>query len=158
MNKRVLLIAILVVITTIGYAKKTSTTYYEYETECLGVAQDGSQTLIAWGAGRTRDDAKQQAMKNALNDVIFKGIRSGNELCNTKPLIFEANAREKYEDFFNFFFSENGDYKKFVTDDEGGRRLNRTKELSKREKKFGIVVMVYRPQLKEYLKSNGIIK
>ena len=97
-------------------------------------------------------------MKNALNDVIFKGIRSGNELCNTKPLIFEANAREKYEDFFNFFFSENGDYKKFVTDDEGGRRLNRTKELSKREKKFGIVVMVYRPQLKEYLKSNGIIK
>ena len=158
MNKRVLLIAILVVITTIGYAKKPSTTYYEYETECLGVAQDGSQTLIAWGAGRTRDDAKQQAMKNALNDVIFKGIRSGNELCNTKPLIFEANAREKYEDFFNFFFSENGDYKKFVTDDEGGRRLNRTKELSKREKKFGIVVMVYRPQLKEYLKSNGIIK
>ena len=81
-----------------------------------------------------------------------------DHLCDTKPLVFAPNAREKYEDFFNRFFSEDGDYKKFVTDDEGGRRLNRTKELSKLQKKFGIVVTVYRPQLKEYLKSNGIIK
>ncbi|MBQ3555219.1 MAG: hypothetical protein IJA09_03265 [Bacteroidales bacterium] len=156
--KKLLLTALIFAVATIGYAKKTSSTYVAYETECLGVALDGSQTLVAWGGGKTRLDAKEQAMKTALNDVIFKGIRSGNDLCDTKPLVFAPNAREKYEDFFNRFFSEDGDYKKFVTDDEGGRRLNRTKELSKLQKKFGIVVTVYRPQLKEYLKSNGIIK
>ncbi|MBQ7819679.1 MAG: hypothetical protein IJ341_08280 [Bacteroidales bacterium] len=156
--KELTLIAIIFAVVTIGYAKKTSSTYVAYETECLGVTLDGSQTLVAWGGGKTRSDAKEQAMRIALNDVIFNGIRSGNDLCDTKPLVFAPNAREKYEDFFNCFFSEDGDYKKFVTDDEGGRRLNRTKELSKLQKKFGIVVTVYRSQLKEYLKSNGIIK
>ena len=158
MKKSILLIIILFVASTFGYAKETASAYYAYETVCLGVALDGSQILRAWGIGRTRADAKEQAKKNALNDVIFKGIRSGNEICDTKPLVFETNAREKYDDFFNRFFSKDGDYEKFVTYKEGGRYLNRSKELSRLEKKFGIVVTVYRSQLKEYLKTNGIIK
>lgn len=158
MKRNILLIAIMFVIATLGYAKNTSSAYITYDTECLGVSSDGSQILIGWGAGRTRADAKVEAMKNALRDVIFNGIRSGNEECDSKPMIFGANVKEKYEDFFYRFFSEDGDYKKFVSDDEDGRRLNRTKELSRRQKKFGIVVTVFRPQLKEYLKQNGIIK
>ncbi len=158
MKRYILIIAILFATVTMSYAKGTSSAYITYDTECLGVSSDGSQVLIAWGAGKTRADAKVEAMKNALNDVIFKGIRSGDELCDTKPMVHGPNVKEKYEDFFYRFFSEDGDYKKFVSDDEGGRRLNRTKELSRRQKKFGIVVTVFRPQLKEYLKQNGIIK
>lgn len=158
MKRNILLIAIMFAIATLGYAKNTSSAYITYDSECLEVSSDGSQILIAWGAGRTRADAKVEAMKNALRDVIFNGIRSGNELCDSKPMIFGANVKEKYEDFFYRFFSEDGDYKNFVSDDEDGRRLNRTKELSRRQKKFGIVVTVFRPQLKEYLKQNGIIK
>ena len=44
---------------------------YNYETECLGVELDGSQTLRAWGSGRNRSDAVEQAKKNGIRDVMF---------------------------------------------------------------------------------------
>ena len=78
-------------------AQKKTAGYYAYKTECLGVELDGSQTLKAWGNGRNRADAVEQAKKNAMRDVIFKGIREGKQECNQKPLIFEVNAEEKHE-------------------------------------------------------------
>ena len=73
--------------------------------KCLGVELDGSQTLRVQGYGRNRSDAKEQAMKNAVWAVIFDGIRDGVEGCNTRPLVTEVNAKERYEDYFNLFFS-----------------------------------------------------
>ena len=46
--------------------------YYTIESECLGSELDGSITLRAWGTGRNRFDAVDQAKKNALREVIFK--------------------------------------------------------------------------------------
>ena len=84
-------------------SKKSIAANYSNPTECLGVELDGSQTLKAWGNGRNRQDAVDQAKKNAIRDVIFKGIRDGKSECNTKPLVFEVNAQDKYEDYFNVF-------------------------------------------------------
>lgn len=50
-------------------------------------------------------------MKNAVWTVIFDGIREGVAGCNMRPLVTEANARERYEDYFNTFFADGGDYK-----------------------------------------------
>ena len=66
---------------------------YDYKTECAGVEGDGSQTLIAWGNGRNRFDAIEQAKKNAVRDVIFKGITDGKDECNNRPVLGEVNAR-----------------------------------------------------------------
>ena len=74
-----------------------SNAYTTFETECLGVELDGTQTLRAWGTGKNKGDAIDQAKKNAVRDVIFKGITSGSSECNKRPLIFEVNAQEKYE-------------------------------------------------------------
>jgi hypothetical protein len=30
---------------------------------------------------------------------VFKGIREGKQDCNQKPIVFEVNAQEKYEDY-----------------------------------------------------------
>ena len=49
----------------------------EFETQCLGVEEDGSQTLRTWGFGNKKKDAVEQAMKNAVRDVLFKGISRG---------------------------------------------------------------------------------
>ena len=40
--------------------------FEKFETECLGIEGDGSQTLRAWGTGRNRADAVEQAKKNAV--------------------------------------------------------------------------------------------
>ncbi|NBU82645.1 MAG: hypothetical protein EBS55_13465, partial [Flavobacteriaceae bacterium] len=120
----------LIALTFSATAQKKTAGYYAYKTECLGVELDGSQTLKAWGNGRNRADAVEQAKKNAMRDVIFKGIREGKQECNQKPLIFEVNAEEKYEDYFNAFFADGGEYKNYVSlrDERIGDKINRDRK------------------------------
>ena len=60
-------------------------TYQKQEIECLGVEGDGSQTLRVTGTGRNKADAVEQAKKDAVSAVIFKGIRGGLQGCGTPP-------------------------------------------------------------------------
>lgn len=129
--------------------------FVTFETECLGVELDGSQTLRAWGKGKDRADALEQAKKNAVRDVIFKGIRSGE--CNTKPLIFEVNAEEKYQYYFNKFFADGGEYKKYVSDADENL-TSRIKAKNDTQQNWGVVVRVNRAELRERLVNDDIIK
>ncbi|MBP7358710.1 MAG: hypothetical protein KA955_05150 [Prevotella sp.] len=138
--------------------KTTSTaSFVSYETECLGVELDGSQTLRAWGEGRNKADAVEQAEKNAVRDVIFKGIRAGKADCNMRPLITEVNAQEKYEEYFNRFFMDNGEYRKYVSSED---EKNHSKEHQKNYvgAKYGVTVRVLRAELKSRLKNDGVLQ
>lgn len=86
-----------------------------YETECLGNDVDGLQMLRVYGTGIDEDDAIEQAMKKAVSDVTFVGISGGQGECNAYPVVDQANARQKYEVYFNKFFQKGGTYKKYVT-------------------------------------------
>jgi len=129
--------------------------YYSFETECLGVELDGSQTLKSWGRGKNRKDAVEQAKKNAVRDVIFNGIRKGSPDCNLKPLLTEANAHEKYEVYFNAFFADDGFYKNFVTNDD---RAPVERHTAGEDIVCGVTVRVLRSELKEQLKQDSILK
>jgi hypothetical protein len=140
--------------------QKTVSTNYSYSTECLGVELDGSQTLKAWGNGRNREDAVEQAKKNAVRDVIFKGIRDGKQDCNQKPLVFEVNAQEKYEDYFNKFFADGGEYRNFISlkDERIFDKIKRDKQRTAESVTHGVIVRVLRSELKQKLIQDGIIK
>lgn len=142
------------------YAQKKNAGNYTYKTECMGVELDGSQTLKAWGNGRNRSDAVDQAKKNALRDVIFNGINEGKTECNTKPLVFEVNAQEKYEDYFNRFFADSGIFKNFISlrDERIFDKLSRDKKKARESVTHGLIVRVLRTELKEKLIADGIIK
>lgn len=124
--------------------------------KCMGVELDGSQTLRVIGYGKNRTDAKEQAMKNAVWTVVFDGIREGVAGCNMRPLVTEANACERYEDYFNTFFADGGDYKKYVS-------LRDTKKGSAARAKdkvgysYEMTIRILRPQLKTRLKADNII-
>jgi len=92
--KKMVFTVLLLMLTSISFSQKKTAGYYNYKTECLGVELDGSQTLKAWGNGRNKADAVEQAKKNAVRDVIFKGIIEGKQDCNQKPLVFEINAQK----------------------------------------------------------------
>jgi hypothetical protein len=131
--------------------------YHTYEIECLGVELDGSQTLRVWGTGKNKRDAVEQARKNAVHEVIFKGIRKGKTECNLHPLLIEVNAEEKYEAYFQTFFTDKGDYDDYVSmADE--KRCSKVREENSLYVKYGIVVRVLRNELKERLKKDGVIK
>lgn len=133
---------------------------YTYKTECMGVELDGSQTLKAWGNGRNRADAIEQAFKNAVRDVLFNGINNGKSDCNVKPVIFEVNAQQKHEEYFNRFFSDKGPYKEFVSEKDGSRyhvEVIKERKQSGSQETYGIIVRVLRAELISKMKADGII-
>lgn len=133
---------------------------YTYKTECLGVELDGSLTVKAWGNGRNRKDAVEQARKNAVRDVLFVGIREGKPECDTRPLVPEVNAQQKYEDYFQKFFVDGGAYAKFVSskDERLDDRISRDRKKADESVTHGLVVRVLRSQLKQKLQEDGILK
>lgn len=134
--------------------------YNTYETECIGVEGDGTQTLLSWGQGRNRMDAVEQAKKNAVRDVIFKGISYGKGECNSKPLITEVNAEEKYEDYFFSFFIDKGPYLEFVSfrDERIDDKIIRNRQGGDRDVTNSVVVLVNRHALKQKLRKDEILK
>lgn len=140
--------------------QKKTAGFYDYETECLGVEGDGSQTVRSHGKGRNREDAIEQAKKNAVRDVLFKGISKGSSECNTKPLLFNPNAREKFEDYFNAFFADGGPYKEFITGEDGSdmhSEVRKGRSQAGSQENYGVVVRVQRAKLKERMIQDKII-
>lgn len=155
------ILAVIAILTFSGAAaQKNLAGNYAYKSECMGVELDGSQTLKAWGNGRNRSDAVDQAKKNAVRDVIFNGISEGKNECNVKPLIFEVNAQEKYEDYFNKFFADGGEYKNFISlrDERIFDKISRDKKKARESVTHGLIVRVLRTELKEKLIADGILK
>ena len=129
--------------------------YYNNETECLETRYDGSLTLMAWGKGKNEHEAIAQAKKNAIRDIIFKGITKGKQNCNIKPLVMDVQAKEKYENYWNSFFSNNGPYIQFATLQKGptNKKFNAGDEVT-----YGVMLRVYRQNLKNRLIRDNILK
>ena len=145
----------------------SSLSYYTYKTECVNVELDGSQTLKAYGMGRNRIDAATQARKNAIRDVIFKGISSGSGECESKPLLLEVNAEEKYRSYFGTFFTDRGpfrnvgNYSQFVSlkNEHFIKRIVRRATTRNADQDiYSVVVRVMREELRQQLINDGIIK
>lgn len=151
-----LFLLLIFVLSTIYAEAQSQPVYSRSSIRCLGVELDGSQTLRVQGYGRNRSDAKEQAMKNAVWAVIFDGIREGVDGCNMRPLVTEVNAQERYEDYFNVFFADNGAYKEYVSlRDTKKRSGGRSKD--KVGYAYDLTIRVLRAQLKARLKADNVI-
>jgi hypothetical protein len=161
-NKFLLTLSIIITIVSLTscVGQKSIAGNYTYKTECLGTELDGSVTLKAWGNGRNRVDAVEQAKKNGTRDVLFSGITEGKSDCNRAPLLLELNAQTKYEDYFNVFFADGGEYKNFVSlrDERIFDKISRDKKGARESVTHGIVLRVLRSELKQKLIKDGIIK
>lgn len=151
---------IILLSTCLGFSQKNIAGNYGYKTECLGVELDGSETVKAWGNGRNRSDAVEQAKKNALRDVIFFGLVEGKQDCKQKPLILEVNALEKYEDYFNKFFADGGEFKNYISlrDERIFDKISRDRKKARESVTNGLILRVLRSELKQKLIADGIIK
>lgn len=159
MKSKLTLIVFFLAFASLNAQKKIAGNYI-YKTECMGVELDGSVTLKAWGNGRNRADAVEQAKKNAVRDVIFTNILEGKQDCAKKALLLEVNAEEKYEDYFNKFFADGGEFKNFITlkDERIGEKISRDRKKARESVTNGLVVRVLRSELKSKLIADGIIK
>ena len=149
-------LSILAVILSGCSSKITTTAFHSYQTECMGKSMDGSQTLRVWATGRNRANAIEQAKKKAVYDVVFTGINGGSVECNAYPVVDEANARKKYEEYFDVFFADGGAYSQYVTT-VNQRKSSIQKFQGDGAVMFGIVVAVNRSALYQRFVSDNII-
>ena len=129
---------------------------FAQETECISKEMDGSLTLRVWGTGRNRTDALEQAKKQAVYDVLFKGVTKGNTDYNMRPVMTEVNARQRYQDYFDIFFMDRGEYLKYISMEDkraGSTRIRR----NYRDVTVGVTVRVLVPQLRARLKADGLL-
>lgn len=90
--------------------------YSHYETRVI--APEGSDIYIlrVQGKGRTKTLAQQNALMNAVRDVIFTDIHASyGTHTPLMRLVNDPSQEQKNEAFFSKFFSENGEYLKYAT-------------------------------------------
>ncbi len=139
-----------------GCRSTQTSAYQTYETRCLGVEHDGTQTVLAWGEGRNKSDAIEQARKNAVYDVIFNGITAGKDGCSAAPLLNIPNARERYQEYFDIFFLDGGEYLKYCSGADM-RSLSGEKGKYRQGEKRSLTVRVDRQGLKKRLQDDGVL-
>lgn len=132
--------------------------HYDYPVRCIGVELDGSVTLESFGKGRNYFDASEQAKKNAVHAVVFKGVKEGNGGCDRNPLLLTASAQSIYQDFFANFFKDGGAYKDFVSlkDERISNKRNRSARKSNQMQQRLVIVRVDRLALKKMLDNKNI--
>lgn len=124
---------------------------------CEGTELDGSQMVRAFGVGKTARDAKKQLEKNAMRDVLFNGIRDGKEGCQIAPLVNDPNAREKHQKYFNRFFSDGGQYKRYVKENDSPGKTTKRYKGEGKTKLWTKIVTINMVKMEKELKQEGII-
>ena len=148
---------IIILVISVSCTRNNVSANYTHEIECTGSELDGSITLKSWGKGKNRADALEQARKNAINYVLFKGINNGKTDCFTIPILNVPNIRENKADYFNSFFKDGGKYLTFISNqDESFVKKERQKGRDG-EVMFGFIIRVLRNELKKQMIKDGIL-
>lgn len=130
--------------------------YTTPETVVTDTEHDGTVTLRVWGKGSTVADAIEQAKKNAVYDVIFNNIRGAGS-AKSLALVNEVNARERYANYFDPFFADGGEYRKFVKE-EKANEASRLESKGSAIYNYGILATVNLSALRSQLIKDGVLK
>lgn len=158
-----LIIAILLgfVNTSTAQSKKKAdndTRNWRYEIEAVGVGTQGSYLIKVWSYSKNKNVAIEQAKKNAVHGVVFKGFTGKQGIPGQKPLALNSNLEQERAEFFIPFFENGGKYLKFVSlADDGSVAAGDRMKVGK-EYKIGVIVSVSVGLLRKDLEDAGIIR
>lgn len=151
------LLACVIAMPTMVFAQKkkanNETMEWRYETEDLGVTgQQGTCVFKIWTYNKKEAVAINQAPKNAVHAILFKGYG------NNKPLVKDDATIKANEKFFDEFFKDGGDFQRFVQLSSNGKIAAGDKIQVGKELKIGLRVIVRKDDLRKYMEEKGIIK
>ncbi len=153
----IFLIATITLLSLVGCGARRSQAYYDQPSKLLSANYDGSYVIRTEVRARNSAVAFTDAQRKAVREVIFNGVAAGsNGVQDIKPLVFDKNAQEKYEDYFNAFFSDNGDWKNYCSLHDR-RIFTSTYQRTRTQMVQTVTVTVLRDELKKRLQADGII-
>ena len=133
---------------------------WKYEITPVSVGAKGSVVVAVWSDSSNPVVAGEQAKKNAVHGVIFKGIPANGSVPGKRPLVpastgDEQQQQQRQAEYFDRFFEDGGAYMRFVN-------LNREKQqvtrVDKRKYRVGVVVVVSYDELRRELENQGIVR
>ncbi len=144
----------------IGQSRKANkdTQSWRYEIEPVGVGTQGTYLVKVWSYSKKSQVAIDQAKKNAIHGIIFRGFTGINGVPGQKPLAREPNLEQSQESFFKTFFNNGGDFMRFVSITNDGSIAPEDRLKVGKEYKLGVIVSVNVSELRKYLEDKGIIK
>lgn len=143
-----------------GKKADKATLEWKYDIECEGIAKQGSKLVKVWSYSKNPKHSINHAMKNAVHGMIYKGYAGGGRGCTSfKPLLKDPSLEKEHKAFFDAFFGEAGEYRKYVTSATDGNIAPGDRlKVSRREYKIGVVVNVATDQLRKRLEKEGIVR
>jgi hypothetical protein len=130
---------------------------WRYEIEVVGVGTQGTAVVKAWTYSKKMNTATEQAKKNAVHGIIFRGYAGKQGIPGRKPLANNPNLEEERKDFFDEFFANGSKYLKFVSVSGDAIAAQDAIKYGK-EYKVGVLVSVNVDELRKDLENAGIIK
>jgi hypothetical protein len=141
-----------------GKKADKDTEEWRYEVECVSTGAAGTYLIKVWSYSKKPNVAMEQAKKNAVHGVIFKGFSGAGAGCTQKPLASSPSVEDEKADFFKEFFADGGKYMKFVSvTNDGAIQAGDVVKIGK-EYKVGVVVSVLKDNLRKDLETAGVIK
>ena len=135
------------------------TAQWRYEIETVGTGIQGNYQIKVWSYSENPETAIEQAKKNAVHGIIFRGFPDKGRIKGQKALAQSPNLEQEKKDFFKVFFQNGGKYLKFVTLVNNGAIAPGDRiKISKKEYKIGVVISVNVAALRKDLEDAGIIK
>jgi hypothetical protein len=127
---------------------------FRYEIACAGEGVQGTYLVKVWSYSKKPAVAIEQSKKNGVHGVIFKGFPGSGQKCQSqRPIAPSPSVEQEHADFFKRFFSNGGDYMKYVTTSGSTETLKVGNEY-----KVGVTVSVSKDQLRKDLEAAGVIK
>jgi hypothetical protein len=132
---------------------------WRYEIEPVAEGVQGTYLIKVWSYSKKSKLAVEQAKRNAVHGIIFRGYAGINGVAK-KPALAGSNSNleEEKKDFFDSFFADNGKYMKFVNITNDGSIAAKDRLKVGKEYKLGIIVSVNVDALRKDLEDAGIIK
>lgn len=154
------ILIILFPIITFAQKRKANadTREWRYELEVEQQGTQGTYLIKVWSYAKKPETAIEQAKKNAVHGIIFRGFPERNRVPGQKPLAQGSNVEQEHETFFNDFFDDGGKYLKFVTLANNGAIGSEDRIKIGKEYKIGVVISVDVNALRKDLEDAGIIK
>jgi len=131
---------------------------WRYEIEVVQTGTQGTYLIKVWSYSKKPDVAIEQAKKNAVHGIIFKGFTGTSSVPGQKALTNNVNLEEEKADFFKPFFADGGKYMKFVSTSNDGAIAAEDRMKIGKEYKVGVILSVNVSALRKDLEDAGIIK
>ena len=131
---------------------------WRYEIEVVQTGTQGTYLIKVWSYSKKPDVAIEQAKKNAVHGIIFKGFTGTSSVPGQKALTSNVNLEVEKADFFKPFFADGGKYMKFVSTSNDGAVAAEDRMKIGKEYKVGVILSVNVSALRKDLEAAGIIK